>query len=360
MRHQVTELPRVEPVVTEYQQHTLTCLVCGAQTQAQLPADVPAGAFGPRLQATIGYLAGRFGVSQRDMAEMLETIFHAEIGLGSIPAQEARVSATLAEPVAEAQAYVQHQPYVKADETSWHEGKQRTWLWIGVTPLVTVFLLLATRSADGARQLLGATFGGRLGADRWGGYNWLKPERRQLCWAHLKRDFQALVDRGGESARIGRLLLRCVERTFTLWHRVRDGTLSRAEFQTAMQPIQRRVHVLLREGTQVAHAKTRRTCANILKLEVALWTFVRVEGVEPPNNGAERPLRRAVVWRHRSFCTQSEAGSRFVERVLTAVITLRQQHRDVLDYLTEACAAANRGDKVSSLLPEASMVSVVA
>lgn len=126
-----------------------------------------------------------------------------------------------------------------------------------------------------------------------------------------------------------------------------------------MQPIQKRVGELLREGSTLAHAKTRRTCENILKLEAALWTFVHTEGVEPTNNLAERLLRRAVLWRRRSFGTQSEAGSRFVERTLTAITTLRQQKRDVLDYLTEACAAAIRGEKAPSLLPDPSVINAV-
>lgn len=146
-------------------------------------------------------------------------------------------------------------------------------------------------------------------------------------------------------------LLDQTDQMFDLWHKVRQKILSRPEFQAAIQPLQGRVGELLREGTTVAHDKTRRTCQNILKVEAALWTFVRVEGVEPTNNSAERPLRRAVVWRRRSFGTQSEAGSRFVERVSTAVVTLRQQKRDVLGYLTEACTTAIRGDNPPSLLP---------
>ena len=178
--------------------------------------------------------------------------------------------------------------------------------------------------------------------------------RRQLCWAHLKRDFQALVDRGGESARVGQGLLEQTHKLFELWHRVQAGTLSRSACQSEGVPIQQRVGDLLRQGTNVSHAKTHRTCQNTpigVKLESALWTFVWAEGVEPTNNSAERPLRRPVLWRRRSFGTQSEAGSRFVERVLTAVTKLRQQQRDVLDYLTEACAAAVRGDPAPSLLP---------
>jgi transposase len=317
---------------------------------------MPSGSFGPRVQATVGYLTGRIGVSQRDVEEVLQTVFHTDISLGSIPAQEDQVSGALAEPVQAVQTYVQQQPIQNVDETSWREKTKRAWLWINTTPLVTLFLVLATRGAKGAQQILGTVVKSIVGSDRWSGYTWLDPHQRQLCWAHLKRDFQALVERGGESERIGCALLEQVEQMFGLWHRVRDGTLSRADFQTAMHPIQVRVGDLLRKGAALTCDKTRRTCENILKLEVALWTFVRVEGVEPTNNSAERGLRRAVLWRRRSFGTQSEDGSHFVERVLTAVTTLRQQKRDVLDYLTQACAAAMCGDKAPSLLPDASII----
>jgi transposase len=315
VRRQVTDLPRVEPEVTEYRQHTLKCLVCRARTSAEFPVGIPAGSCGPRLQATVAYLTGRIGVSQRDVEEVLQTVFHTDLSLGSVPAQEDQVSAALAEPVQAAQTYVQDQPVQNVDETSWREKTKRTWLWISTTPLVTVFLVLATRGAKGAQRILGRVVQSIVGSDRWSGYTWLDPEWRQVCWAHLKRDFQALVERGGESERIGRALLEQVEKMFGLWHRVRDGTLSRADFQTAMQPIQGRVGDLLREGAALACDKTRHTCENLLKLEVALWTFVRIEGVEPTNNSAERGLRRAILWRRRSFGTQSEDGSHFVERV---------------------------------------------
>jgi transposase len=195
-----------------------------------------------------------------------------------------------------------------------------------------------------------------VGSDRWSGYNWLDPQRRQLCWAHLKRDFQKLVERGGESQRLGEALLVQVEQLFRLWQRVRDGTLNRSDFQTQVEPIRTQVHVLLGEGAELSQDKTRHTCENLLKLEPALWTFVRLEGVEPTNNHAERCLRRAVLWRRRSFGTQSKTGSRFVERVLTTVTSLRQQKRDVLDFLTAACAATIRGDKPPSLLPDSSTI----
>jgi IS1 family transposase len=355
-RHQVTELPRIEPHVTEYRRHTLTCLVCGTETQGACPADMPPGNFGPRLQATTGYLSGRMGMSQRDVTETMEAVFHTDIGLGSIPALETVVSEALAQPVADAQLYVQRQAAANVDETGWREQAKRAWLWVAATPLVSVFLVLTTRGAKGAHQLLGETFRGIVGSDRWSAYNWLDPQRRQLCWAHLKRDFQKLVERGGASQRLGEAFLAQVEQLFRLWQRVREGTLNRQDFQTQVTPICTQVHGLLCQGANLDHAKTRHTCKNLLKLEPALWTFVHRECVEPTNNHAERCLRRAVLWRRRSFGTQSETGSRFVERVLTTVTTLRQQKRDGLDYLTTACAAAICGDKPPSLLPELSTI----
>lgn len=314
-RHQVTELPRVEPHVTEYRRHTLTCLACGAHTVADWSADMPAGDFGSRLQAATGYLSGRLGLSQRDISETLETLFHAEVSLGSIPTLEAAVSAALEQPVTEAQTYVQQQPAANVDETGWYERAQRAWLWMAATPLVAVFLVLRTRGANGVQQLLGEAFQGIVGSDRWSAYNWLDPARRQLCWAHLKRDFQKLVERGAESARIGQALLAQTEQLFRLWARVRDGSLSRPDFQAQTEPIRAGVHDLLCAGVALPHQQTRHFCQNLLKLEVALWTFVWVEGVEPTNNHAERCLRRAVLWRRRSFGTQSATGSLFVQRI---------------------------------------------
>jgi transposase len=350
-RHQVTDFPRITPVVTEYRRHGLWCVACGARTQAAWPVTMPEGSFGPRVQATVGYLTGRMGASQREVQEILATLCQTKVSVGSITALEQAVSTALATAVAEAQQYVQRQPVRNADETSWRERTKRLWVWISVTPLVSVFRLLKTRGAAGAKELLGAEVWGTIGTDHYAGYHWIDPCQRQLCWAHLKREFVAWRQRTGETARIGLALLAVEKQLFTAWYRVRDGTLTWADFQVAMLPLMARVRTLLEEGAAGADAKAQGTCRNLLKREAALWTFVWESGVEPTNNSAERPLRRAVLWRRRSFGTQSAAGSQFVERILTAVTTLRQQRRDVLDYLTAACAAAICQQPAPSLLP---------
>jgi transposase len=350
-RHQVTELPRITPVVTEYRRHRLCCGACGARTQAAWPATMPLGSFGPRVQATVGYLTGRIGASQREVQDILATVCQTEVSVGSVGALEQAMSAALAAPVEAAATYVQHQPVRNADETSWREKGRGVWLWISVTPLVTLFRVLQSRGAAAAKELLGADVWGTIGTDRYAGYHWIDPRQRQLCWAHLKREFIAWSERAGETARIGLALLAVEKQLFTLWYRVRDGTLMWADLQVAMLPLMARVSTLLQEGVIGADAKAQGTCRNLLKLEPALWTFVWETGVDPTNNCAERPLRRAVLWRRRSFGTQSAAGSQFVERILTTVTTLRQQRRDVLDFLTAACTAAIRKDPAPSLLP---------
>lgn len=350
-RHQVTDFPRITSVVTEYRRHCVWCVACGAQTQAAWPDTMPEGSFGPRMQATVGYLTGRIGASHREVQEILATLCQAEVSVGSITTLEHAVSTALATPVAEAQKYVQRQPVRNADETSWREKTKRRWLWISVIPLVTIFRLLKTRGAKGAKELLGEEVWGTIGTEHYAGYHWIDPRQRQLCWAHLKREFVAWSQRTGETVRLGVALLAVEKQLFTAWYRVRDGTLTWADFQVTMLPLMTRVRSLLEEGAAGADAKVQGTCRNWLKREAALWTFVWEPGVDPTNNSAERPLRRAVLWRRRSFGTQSEAGSEFVERILTAVTTLRQQHRDVLDYLTAACAAAIYQHPPPSLLP---------
>jgi transposase len=352
-RHQVTEIPPSRAEVTEYRRHTLQCRRCGRVNQAEWDEEMPRGSFGPRVQAMVAYLTGRLGLSHRDVVEALRALHGVEMSLGSVAALQRQVSHALASPVETAQDYVQRQAVKYVDETGWPERCEQYWLWTGATEAVTSFRVLARRDSAAAREVIGKNGKGVVTTDRYFAYRWLSQERRQLCWAHLMRDFQAMAEREGESCRIGAGLLAQARKMFRHWHLFKDGMQSRRRFQAAMIPVQKRVERLLEEGSRCRHLKTRWTCRDILRVGGALWTFVRVKGVEPTNNQAERALRRAVLWRKKSFGTQSEAGSRFVERILTAVTTLRQQGRDVLAYLTAVCAAVRHSSGASvCLLPE--------
>jgi transposase len=350
-RHQVTEIPPVHPVVTEYQVHRLVCPACGEATRAAVPAGVPTGGFGPRLQAITALCTGAYHLSKRTTQTLLEDLFGVSMGLGTVANLEQGMVQALVEPVAEARAYVQAQPAAYVDETGWRESRQRAWLWTAVTACVTVFVIRVSRGGKVARELLGERFWGWLVTDRWSAYTWYPTWRRQVCWAHLLRDIEAMIERGGRSREIGEALQAQARQMFHWWHRVRDGTLAHRTFANYMWPVRQEVERLLEAGQTCGVPKTEGTCRELFKLRQALWTFVRHEGVEPTNNAAERAIRPGVLWRKGSFGTQSAEGSRFVETMMTVVATLKQQHRHVLDYVTAACEAALWGEPAPSLLP---------
>jgi transposase len=350
-RHQVIEIPPSKPVVTEYQWHQLTCPSCGATTRAPWPAGVPRGTYGPRVQATVALCTGAYRLSKRTTQQAMEEVFGVPMSVGTISSLEQITTEAVAAPVEEARTYVQAQEVAHLDETSWRQGDKRAWLWVAVTSWVTVFVVRLSRGGQVARELLGERFGGILVTDRYSAYNWYPVRWRQLCWAHLLRDFEAMRDRGGCSEEIGDALLAQAHQMFTWWHRVREGTLKRSTFRSYMTPLRREVERLLEVGRRCGMPKTAGTCRDILKRREALWTFVQVEEVEPTNNAAERSIRPGVLWRKGSFGTQSAEGSRFVESMMTVVTTLKQQQRNVLEYLTAACEAALRGEAAPSLLP---------
>jgi transposase len=341
----------VQPVVTAYQLHSLVCPACGATTRAALPLGVPPGGCGPRVQAPVALCTGAYHLSKRTTQDVLADLFGLPLSLGTIANLEQATVEAVAVPVAEAQAYVRAQSVAHLDETGWREGRTRAWVWVAVTAWVTVFVVRLSRGAKVAEELLGERFCGIWVTDRWSAYTWYPTRWRQLCWAHVLRDFEAMIERGGCSQELGEALRTQARQMFHWWHQVRDGTLTHAQFQVLMRPIRRQVARLLKAGQTCGVAKTAGVCREICKVYDALWTFVRVAGVEPTNNAAERAIRPGVLWRKGSFGTQSPHGSRFVEAMMTVVATLKQQHRHVLAYMTDVCQAAYLGAPAPSLLP---------
>ncbi len=348
-RHQVAEIPPVQAEVTEYRLHRLTCIACGTRTCASLPAGVPTGAFGPRLQAWLAILAGGYRLGKRPIRQLAYDLFGLSISTGMVAKLERSTADALAQPMAELQEYVRTQ-HANAEETSWREAMHKAWLWVVVTPLVTVFHIAATRCGKVAGGLLGSTYQQVVTSDRWKAYNGFR--RRQFCWSHLRRDFQAMIDRQNGGTPIGKELLALSDRMFAWWHRVRDGTLKRSSFQVYICGLRAEVREALIRGAACGCPKTAATCRNLIADEARLWTFVWQEGIEPTNNAAERALRHAVLWRKGSGGTDSSRGSRFVERVLSVRETCRQQGRSLLRYLVECCQARLENKAAPSLLPE--------
>jgi transposase len=349
-RHQVAELPAIAVIVTEHRLHRLRCPACGASSRADLPRDVPRGAFGPRLQAAVATLAVRNRVSRRDTTELLRELFGARIAGGSVDAIVRRTAAALAAPYDDLLGHIRAAPAVNVDETGWRlRGGKRT-LWGALTVRAALFRIAADRHEREAKALLGEQFAGIACSDRWWAYNYLGPERRQLCWAHLMRDFTAHSEGLGAQKDFGLAGLEIAKRLFVAWDRYRQDD-DRARLNEQIAPLKCELRALLEQAARKSARNCRhRTLAkNLLKRWPALWTFASLPGIEPTNNHAERGLRGADIYRKLSLGSQSDEGERSIERLLSASVTCRLQQRSLFGYLGDALAAHIRGDPVPLL-----------
>lgn len=347
-RHQVAELPEISVSVTEHLLHRVRCPNCGRQTRAKLPDDVPDSAFGTRICAAIAGLSVRNRISRRDIPALCWDLFRCPISVGSVQAICERMSEALEQPHAQLIEAIQGSAVVNADETGWHQAAQRRWLWGGFTPKLAALIIMESRGQASATKLLGENFKGVVVSDRWNGYNHFDLLQRALCWAHLIRDFRKLSERVGIATEIGEQALMICERLFEAWHTYQEHGHERNWLATQIDPLQAELRIILERGKE-ADKKTKALCRNLLKTWVALWTFTEHDGVEPTNNSAERGLRSAVIYRKLSFGTQSDQGTRFVERMLSVATTCRLQNRSLFTYLTEVMTAHTQGDAVPLL-----------
>lgn len=338
-RRQVTELPPLTPHVTEHQLVSLTCPACQALVPPPVPADLPPGAFGPRLVSLCALLHSHYRLSARQICALLADLGGLEVALGSVPACWQTVSAALAPSYEQVRAHVEQQPVANVDETGWNQAGVRHWLWVAVTALAALFLVSRQRNRATRRQLLGAAFAGIVGSDRFSAYGDLPLAQRQICWAHLLRQVAGLRDRGGGTVAWAEVLLAVIGQMFHHWHRYQAGDYSREELAACVAPVQRALRAGLEAGRGLSDGAVQSWCQAVLAVWPALWTFVAVAGVEPTNNAAERALRPAVLWRKSCFGAASAAGNEFVARSLTVVATCRQQERHVWSFLTEAVQA---------------------
>ncbi|MGH3091580.1 MAG: IS66 family transposase, partial [Gaiellaceae bacterium] len=347
-RHQVSELPPIAVSVSEHRLHRLRCPACAAETRAALPAEVPGGSFGPRLQAAVATLAVRNRVSRRDTVELAGELFGVELSTGSVDAIVQRTGEALAEPHARLQEQIRSAPVVNVDETGWRTAGSKRTLWGALTPQAAVFRIAPDRHQREAEALLGEDFPGIACSDRWWAYDYLDPQRRQVCWAHLVRDFTAHSEGLAAQKTFGEQGLAIAAAVFEAWDEYRhEGDRSR--LLERIGPLHQELRALLEEAARKSTTtKYHRLFAkHLLKRWPALWTFTHTDGVEPTNNHAERGLRGAVIYRKLSLGSQSEQGERTIERLLSASITC--QGRSLFAYLTELLNAKIRGDPIPEL-----------
>jgi len=354
-RHQVIEIPPVVAEVVEYVLHALKCRRCGEITAADLPEGVPNQCAGPRLQAILSLLTARFRVTRREARDLVVALFgeKAQVSEGTVTNLELRTSEAIKPAYDEALDAIQNAKFVHCDETGWWEGSDRAWLWGAVTPKVKVFRIDPRRNREAFRKSLFA-YEGILITDRFSVYRAHAKEKRQLCWAHLIRNFRGLggTRRQGQEPRrrrAGRSSRTCSANGIgSEVARSRGGGCGRK-----LKPIRKRLERLLRRHVSNPVPAARKIAKDLREYGAALWTFARVEGVEPTNNAAERAVRKGVLWRKGSFGSHSAEGSRFAERMLPVSESLRAQGRSILEFLEDTIRTALLGRGRPSLLPAA-------
>lgn len=347
---QVLELPVKLRHVIHHRRHRLTCPHCQTTNTAAVPPEAVSG-FGPKLTAVTAYLSGVARQGKRAISTFFGEVCAIPMAIGSVSKLEAKVSKALATIHDEALQHAQGQD-ANVDETGWKQGSKKAWLWVAVTNLLTVFLIRPQRNRAAFDDLVGPK-PGILTTDRYSVYTHLAGDKRQVCWAHLRRDFQAMIDRQNAGTIIGEGLLLHADILFDHWQNVRDGTRTRRWFERQQVSwLRNEVRLLLERGSACGCALTARVCRDILTVEVSLWMFASAAGVEPTNNAAERAVRHAVCWRKTSYGTDSERGSRFVERLLTVVASCRSQGRSVLEFLTQAVSTQCDHPQKLSLIPD--------
>nr|WP_255216645.1 IS66 family transposase [Pseudenhygromyxa sp. WMMC2535] len=332
-RHQLLELEPSGPHVTEFRRHEVACSRCGGRTRVSCrEAKIPASSFGPRLVAVVVMLTGVYHLGRRKVQRLLGELFHIQISLGALSAMEARASAALKPAFDEAKAEAERAEVKHTDATPWIRAGSLMSLWVLASTLVTVYRILD----DGRRETIRPLYGppkGILVSDRATVFLFWEMASRQICWAHLLRKFVSFSERDGPVGARGRELLERTSLVFEYWRGFVDGALDRAQLERLLEPVKRQFEAVLARAVADQEARLSGSCADILAHADALWTFVTHEGVEPTNNHAERELRAFVLWRKRSFGSQSERGERFAERVMTVAHTARKLGKDVLDFI---------------------------
>jgi transposase len=349
--HQLTELPPVTPLIFEHRMHRLLCPGCTRVIAAELPAGTGPSAFGPRLQAHVAVLAGVHRLSRREVKAVIGEMFGIDISLGSVDATIMRISALLADPWAELREAVRQAELIWADETSWRLAGATQWIWLAASSLCACFQIDPSRARRVATELLGSDFGGIAHTDRYAAYHFLDVLQQQICWSHAQRQFAEIAGRPGAAGVLGAKLVKAAKEVFTAHRAYCDQGRDLAWLRAELAPVRERVGVLLEQGTRGRDERTARFCAGLIAESDALWTFCEVEGAEPTNNRAERAVRHGVLLRKTQLGTQSDRGSRWIERICSVRESCRLQGRSVLEFMIEVAEAAHGGGPPPSLVP---------
>ena len=342
-RHQVFDVPPIKAQVHEYRRYSGRCTGCNKLHLGALPAGVPSGQIGPRALALVGMLGTRYHLTQGKTRHLMAQVLGVDFSIGAISQAQGKVALALKTPVQQANQSLAVVPVKHLDETRFPREGGANWVWVMSTPMVVTYSLYPSRARYVAQTLMGEPAQGVVVSDRYAVYEYVDVHHRQICWAHLLRDFTLISERGGAAGRLGGRLLGLGRLMFRWRHQGKAA----AAFET----LQRRVRKALEQGVAQTCTRTAATCANLLKLWPALWTFLKQANVPPTNNDAEQALRTVVLKRKISGPTRSRRGDDFIARGFSAHESCRRQGRDLWDFLHASVLAWINGTESPSLVP---------
>lgn len=336
LRHQVYELPDIKLKVTEYRLEKGCCAHCGKNHLSSLPDGITWGITGPKLTSFMSHLVSKYRLSRRELKEFLKEQFQFDLSLGTIFNKQKLVNTALEPSVSNLLSEIKQSGGINVDETGHNRDGRNQWLW-GVASSKAAFFYIYPSRGKKVLDILLKDFSNIVISDRHAAYNYFSSSRRQVCWAHLKRDFVRLSEKKDSViSRIGKNLLECEKELFKIWHDFKQGNTTRDDLLRKSAPIRRRVGELLEQGSYTDPLlKAARFCKNLLENFDALWVFLSVENIEPTNNHIERCLRHAVIWRKKYFCTRSNYGSEFVARTLSIIMTCKLKSQSSFEYVCE-------------------------
>jgi transposase len=347
---QQVEIPVKIAYITQYEKNPFCCESCGHKGFAPLPPGIEESAFGPRLKSLIATCTGNFHLSKRETQGLLRDFLGIQLCVGSVSNIEWQTSHLLAPAYEAISREVLRAKVVYLDETGWRESAQNHFVWVASCVNAVFYRIDPRRNREARDKLLGKKYRRPTVTDRYGVYDDLAGAH-QYCLAHFDRDLEGFSEKEGYDREWALKAITILDKVFDHWHRYKEGIITRLQLKHRCRAPREDLEDLLIVGgwyESRSSRRLRRFCQDIFKRFDWLWTFLRVEFMEPTNNRAERDLRKLVLWRKKSFGTKSDRGERFVERIKTVAMTLHRQKRSLFGYLTSLLQATFSGCEAPS------------
>lgn len=326
---QQVDLPPIKPEVTQIEREKACCMGCRRNIVAPFPKDYDSNtAFGPRLTAFVGMCSSIYRLSKRSIQNLLNTAFGIDLALGSVPAMERRISKGLKDPYESLFERVNTACVGYIDETSFRVQAKTHYVWTVATEKASFFRILPTRGLDSLNEIRPRSHSGITVSDRYQVYAY---EKHQYCLAHLKRDFEKFAQRKGVDGEFGNRMLFELKEIFAACKLV-----CKKSAQRQIGYRKKKLNDILLEAFSEATDSLSRFSERLLDRYDKLFYFMKHEAVDCTNNAAERALRHIVLWRKTSYGTQSDMGSRFLERSISVWMTLKQQEKEVFSFFCQA------------------------